>query len=211
MYVAGGIEPDRVAVVPNGVDPELFRPGGDRYPLDAPEGTRFLFVGGLIERKAPELLVAAYLDAFQGRDDVCLVIKSSGAGEIYADADLGRLGEHQRERRLPRIVHIDDDLSDDQMAALHRACDVMVLPYRGEGFCMPALEAMASGLPVIATAGGPTDEFIPDAACWRVPARRAYKAVNRVDEWVTASTPFLLEPDVAAMRDLLLEAGRRAA
>jgi glycosyltransferase involved in cell wall biosynthesis len=59
MYVAGGIEPDRVAVVPNGVDLDLFHPKGERHQLDAPSGTRFLFVGGLIERKAPELLVAA--------------------------------------------------------------------------------------------------------------------------------------------------------
>ena len=208
MYVAGGIEADRVAVVPNGVDSELFAPDGARFPLDAPDGTRFLFVGGLIERKAPELLVAAYLDAFQGRDDVCLVIKSSGAGEIYADADLGRLGEYERQRMLPRIVHIDQDLSDEQMAALHRACDVMVLPYRGEGFCMPALEAMASGLPVIATAGGPTDEFVPEAAGWRIPSTVRQIPGNQVDQWQTASPPFMLEPDVEALRDLMLEADR---
>src|SRR5207245_2589543 len=112
---------------------------------------------------------------------------------------------------LPRILYIHDDLPDDEMAALYRACDVMVLPYRGEGFCMPALEAMASGLPVIVPAGGPTDEFVPDDACWRLPARRAYKPVNRVDEWDTASTPFLLEPDVAALRDMLVEADGDAA
>ncbi|MDX6520146.1 MAG: hypothetical protein QOF08_751 [Gaiellales bacterium] len=208
MYVAGGIEPDRVAVVPNGVDLALFHPEGERYPLDAPAGTRFLFVGGLIERKAPELLVAAYLDAFQDRDDVCLVIKSSGAGEIYADADLGRLEEYQREGRLPRIVHLSDDLSDQEMAALHRACDVMVLPYRGEGFCMPALEAMASGLPVIATGGGPTDEFVPEPAGWRIPSTVRPIPGNQVDQWQTASAPFMLEPDVEALRDLMLEADR---
>ena len=70
MYVAGGVDPDRVAVVPNGVDLELFRPEGPKLELDVPEGTRFLFVGGLIERKGPDLLLAAYLDAFDGRDDV---------------------------------------------------------------------------------------------------------------------------------------------
>ncbi len=208
MYVAGGIDPDRVAVVPNGVDLDLFRPEGERFPLDAPEGTRFLFVGGLIERKAPELLVAAYLDAFQGRDDVCLVIKSSGAGEIYADADLGRLEQYQRDGLLPRIVHIDHDLSDEQMAALYRACDVMVLPYRGEGFCMPALEAMASGLPVIATEGGPTDEFVPAGAGWRIPSALRPIPGNQVDQWQTAGAAFMLEPDLAALRDLMLEADR---
>ena len=57
------------------------------------------------------------------------------------------------------------------MAALYRSCDVLVHPYRGEGFAMPVLEAMASGLPVVVTAGGPTDEFCPDAAGWRIPQR----------------------------------------
>ena len=215
MYVSGGVDPDRIQVVPNGVDLELFRQDGPKLPLDAPTGTRFLFVGGLIERKGPDLLLAAYLDAFQGRDDVTLVIKDFGADTIYPGADRTRLEQYAREGTLPRIVYLHGDLSDDEMAALYRSCDVMVLPYRGEGFCMPALEAMASGLPVIVPAGGPTDEFVPDEACWRVPARRAYQAVNRVDEWVTASTPFTLEPDVAALRDLLVEAegdaaGRRA-
>ncbi|HET6848292.1 MAG TPA: glycosyltransferase [Gaiellales bacterium] len=215
MYITGGVDPQRVTVVPNGVDLGLFRPDGPDFPLDTPEGTRFLFVGGLIERKGPDLLLAAYLDAFQGRDDVTLVIKDFGADTIYPGADRTRLEQYARDGTLPRIVYLHGDLSDEEMAALYRSCDVMVLPYRGEGFCMPALEAMASGLPVIVPAGGPTDEFVPDAACWRVPARRAYKAVNRVDEWVTASTPFMLEPDVGALRDLLVEAesdaaGRRA-
>ncbi|HEY0388741.1 MAG TPA: glycosyltransferase [Gaiellales bacterium] len=208
MYVAGGIDAARVHVVPNGVDLDRFTPDGPPLAIDAPGGTRFLFVGGLIERKGPDLLLAAYLDAFQGRDDVALVIKDFGADTIYPGADRTRLQRYAAEGTLPRIVYLDGDLPDDDMAALYRACDVAVLPYRGEGFCMPALEAMASGLPVIVPAGGPTDEFVPDAACWRIPARRAYKAVNRVDEWTTASTPFMLDPDLNALRDALLDADR---
>jgi glycosyltransferase involved in cell wall biosynthesis len=206
MYLAGGVDPQRVRVVPNGVDLELFRPDGPTLEIDAPRGTRFLFVGGLIERKGPDLLLAAYLDAFQGRDDVCLVIKDFGADTIYPGADRTRLEQYAAERTSPRICHLHGDLSDQEMAALYRACDVMVLPYRGEGFCMPALEAMASGLPVIVSAGGPTDEFVPDDACWRVPARVQPKPVDRVDQWDTASTPFMLEPDPEALRDLMLEA-----
>ena len=69
-------------------------------------------------------------------------------------------------------MHLDADLADAEMAALYRACDVLVHPYRGEGFAMPVLEAMASGLPVIHTAGGPTDEFCPPQAGWRIRAQR---------------------------------------
>ena len=71
---------------------------------------------------------------------------------------------------------------------------------------MPALEAMASGLPVIATAGGPTDEFVPEAAGWRIPSTLRHLPGNQVDQWQTASAPFMLEPDVEALRDLMIEA-----
>ena len=64
------------------------------------------------------------------------------------------------------------------MPRLFAACDVLVHPYRGEGFGLPVLEAMACGLPVVVTAGGPTDEFVPPAACWRVPARVAIRAAS---------------------------------
>jgi glycosyltransferase involved in cell wall biosynthesis len=51
------------------------------------------------------------------------------------------------------------------MAALYQAADAYVSPYQAEGFNMPVLEAMACGLPVICTKGGPTDEFThPDFA-----------------------------------------------
>ncbi len=57
-------------VVPNGVDLELFSPGGPRLQLDDAPGVRLLFVGGLIDRKGPDVLLSAFLDAFEGRDDV---------------------------------------------------------------------------------------------------------------------------------------------
>jgi glycosyltransferase involved in cell wall biosynthesis len=45
------------------------------------------------------------------------------------------------------------------MAQLYQTADAYVSPYAAEGFNMPVLEAIASGLPVICTAGGPTDDF----------------------------------------------------
>src|SRR3954453_18201584 len=56
MYVGSGIEEDRVHVVPNGVDLDVMRPDGPKLALDAP-GRRVLFVGGLIGRKGPDVLM----------------------------------------------------------------------------------------------------------------------------------------------------------
>lgn len=49
-----------------------------------------------------------------------------------------------------------------QMASLYAATHVLVAPYRGEGFCLPVLEAMAVGVCPIVPRGGPTDDFVPD-------------------------------------------------
>ena len=190
-------------VVPNGVDLELFEPDGEALPLADAPGLRFLFVGGLIQRKGPDVLLAAWRAAFAGRDDVTLVVKDFGAGGVYARADRSELRAYAESGELPRLVLIDDELSDDEMAALYRACDVFVHPYRGEGFGMPVLEAMACGLPTIVTAGGPTGEFCPDDACWRIPSTRRSFPEPRVGDLETVGLPWQLEPDAEALAELL--------
>ncbi|HEX4009196.1 MAG TPA: glycosyltransferase [Solirubrobacteraceae bacterium] len=204
MYLDAGIDPERVVTIPNGVDLELFAPEGPRRELPgAGAGTRFVFVGGLIGRKGADILFDAWREAFAGRDDVTLVLKDFGANGIYAAADREPLREHVRSGALPRIVLLDEELSTPELAALYRACDVLVHPYRGEGFAMPVLEAMACGLPVIATAGGPTDEFLPAQAGWAIAARRAEFPDDRVDIFPTAGRPWMLAPDRAHLVTLL--------
>lgn len=208
MYLAAGIHPDRVVVVPNGVDVDLFAPDGPQreLPDELGDGTRFLFVGGLIARKGADLLLDAWRQAFAGRPDVTLVLKDFGARGVYSSSDRTAFREHASAGALPRIVLIDEELTGEQLAALYRACDVLVHPYRGEGFAMPVLEAMACGLPVIVTAGGPTDEFVPDAAGWRIPSRRAAFADDRVDTLPTRGRPWMLTPDLDGLTALLREA-----
>ncbi len=66
---------------------------------------------------------------------------------------------------MPRTAYIGETLSFEKMAQLDRAADACVSLYLAEGFNMPALEAIACGLPVICTKGGPTDDFTtPDFA-----------------------------------------------
>jgi glycosyltransferase involved in cell wall biosynthesis len=209
-YVDSGVDPDRIVVVPNGVDLETFSPAGPSMPIDG-SGVRLLFVGGLIDRKGPDLLVAAFLDAFAGRTDVTLVIKDFGADGIYPKADRRKLREYSESGQLPRIVYLHRDMPVAELASLYRTCDVLVHPYRGEGFGMPVLEAMACGLPVIVTAGGPTDEFCPDDACWRIRSRRNRYPEKRCGQWATTAWPWMLEPDPGHLRELLVEAAGDAA
>ncbi len=171
-YVAAGMPPGIVEVVPNGVDLERYTPEGPRREL--PEvGCTFLFVGGSIWRKGVDLLLEAWTEAFGPDDDVQLVVKDFGTSSHYRRQNCGE--EIQRLAQSGQsapIVYIDDDLSPDEIAELYRAADVLVTPYRGEGFCMPALEAMACGVPVIHNIEGPTSEFVPDDGGWALPAER---------------------------------------
>jgi glycosyltransferase involved in cell wall biosynthesis len=200
MYLDAGVDEDRIHVVPNGVDLERFAPEGETYPLDGTPAVRFLFVGGAIARKGVDILLAAWQDAFAGRDDVQLVIKDFGSDGVYRGADRSAI---HAAAQAGSVVHLDADLADAEMAALYRACDVLVHPYRGEGFAMPVLEAMASGLSVIHTGGGPTDEFCPPQAGWRLRAKRRAMPGGRVDHLETIGDPWMLEPDPAHLAELL--------
>src|SRR5262249_30225313 len=154
-----------------GVDLSIFHPGrlwedrnlttgprshGEDHWKKGTSGARgegrfaFLFTGGTIHRKGIDILLEAYLRAFSASDDVLLVIKDTGTRSAYT-------GQNQREailalagdRTRPRIVYLDADLPAHELAGVYRAADCLVQPYRGEGFCLPALEAMACGLPVV--------------------------------------------------------------
>jgi len=76
-YLEAGVPPERVHVVPLGVDPEVFRPGLESLPLPPGPAIRFLFVGGTIFRKGIDLLLTAFARAFQPADNVGLVISPS--------------------------------------------------------------------------------------------------------------------------------------
>lgn len=204
VYVRSGVPAEKVRVVPLGARSEVFQPEGERYALPTEKRLRFLFVGGTIHRKGADLLLQAYLKAFTRSDDVCLVVKDMGTQSFYQGMTLG--GELRRaaaDPRAPEILYLDDDLSEEALASLYRACHCVVLPYRGEGFGLPPLEGMACGLPVIVTAGGPTDDFLDDSMALRAPHRRRVARGLSTDGSAAAGSVWNYEPDLDALVDAL--------
>jgi glycosyltransferase involved in cell wall biosynthesis len=210
-FLRAGVPREKVAVVPNGVDTDVFAPTGRakrRGPL------RFLYVGGTIERKGFDLVLQAYCAAFSRRDDVVLVVKPFLSDAQYAginlDEELKRAAANDAN---PRIEIVDHDLNEHGIAELYRSCDVLLAPYRGEAFCLPVLEAMACGVPAVVTGAGGAMDFASSSTSWLVPCRETPMALG--EEFVPAAGRFTwFEPDLGALVELLRavvgdEAGRQ--
>lgn len=172
--IESGIPADKIAVIPLGVDPARYRPDGARYPLATRKKTRLLAIGGIIPRKGMDLLVETYLRTFTAHDDVCLVIKGLSSRWAYqgnaGQADFAALPALAAAEGAAEIEFIGETLDDDAVAALYRACDALVAPFRGEGFGLPIVEAMASGLPVIVTHAGPVFDIADHETAYLIPA-----------------------------------------
>lgn len=172
VLLRAGVAAERVVVIPNGVDLELYQPNGDRHRPEGSRATSFLFVGGAIRRKGLDVLLAAWRAAFSASDDVSLTIKSLGGKSFYRHLHLGEeIATVAADPGAAPVIHIEEELSDAVMPELYRGADVVALPYRGEGFGMPLAEALASGIPVITTALGPAPEFCPREASWMISAK----------------------------------------
>ncbi|GEM_PF-727315 len=200
VYVESGVPEDKVHVVPNGIDPELFRPDARPIKLKTKKTFKFLFVGGTIHRKGPDVLLRSYCETFGAKDDVCLVIKDFGGGSVYAGQTLEQQIEQlKKQPNAPEILYLNEELPPADLPGLFTACDCLVHPYRGEGFGMPVLEAMACGLPVVVTAGGSTDDFVPVEAGYHIPSVRKVFG-QAVGDIPLAGDGWLLEPNLDALK-----------
>jgi glycosyltransferase involved in cell wall biosynthesis len=203
-FIQSGVPAERVRVVPLGVDVERFRPDVQKYPLRTAKGYRLLFVGGTIPRKGFDLLLEAYGRAFTAANDVCLVVKDMGAGTFYRGQtaeDL--LATFLQQPGAPEVEYLDGDLSEEEMAGLYTACDCLVQPYRGEGFGLPSAEAMACGLPVLATGYGAALDYCNDDRAYLIPAHVVRAEEKRVGAFETVAEPSWAGVDVAALAELL--------
>ncbi len=197
-----GVPESKVAVVPLGVDSERFRPDGTTYPLKTTKSHKLLFVGGTILRKGIDVLLRAYLDTFSADDDVCLVVKAFGAGHVYRGSTIDdQLRAVAEDPHSAEVELIDDELIEDHVPMLYRSCDVLVHPYRGEGFGLPIAEAMASGLPVVVTGYGACLDFCGEDNALFVPS--TVVPIEMADVGPSSIGYWWAEPDADALGQIL--------
>lgn len=110
----------------------------------------FLHVSTCNARKGADALLRAYLKAFRRSDNVRLVIKTNPPDKYNRLPKL-LAGLPANDPDQPRIDVIWDNLDRNDILGLYASADVIVLPTRGEGYNLPAAEAMAAGIPLIVT------------------------------------------------------------
>jgi glycosyltransferase involved in cell wall biosynthesis len=164
-----GADPERVVVVPHGVDPAIYRPLDEaeraalRKELQWEGSFIFLNIGLASLNKGYQLLLKAFAALLERHPHAALVWKTSdkiGSGqELIQHIAQKFLTRAETARVLKRLAYVNKPMAFTAMARLYQAADAYVSPYMAEGFNMPVLEAAACGLPVICTKGGPTDDF----------------------------------------------------
>jgi len=203
-----GIEAD---YLPHGVNTQAFRPLSEelrskvRKQLGIPEDAFVFLCVGLnvgFRKEFPRLFRAfkMLLDQLNPSDEVWLYIHAntfppSGQPGYHLEALAGFLEVWHRVL-LTDMYRWWIGLEEDEMALLYNACDVFVLPSRGEGFCLPLLEAQACGLPCITTDFGAMRELV-----------KGYGWLIRVKDWdVTPLCAYQALADVEHLADLMYRA-----
>jgi len=134
----------RIEVVPNGIDTERFTPEGPESELIDAAGPAVLFVGRLVEGKRPGDAVRAIGRLRETRPGAELFLCGKGPLREELETLAAKVG-------VSDAVHFLGHLPYDEMPRVYRAGDVLVLPSRAEGMPRTVIEAMASGLPVVAS------------------------------------------------------------
>jgi glycosyltransferase involved in cell wall biosynthesis len=141
-------DPDKMTIIPNGVDTEYFRPGSQteaRAALGlAADEFVVLYTGGLVTPKGVEVLLRAFARGLEHHGDARLIFVGAGPEAPSLEKLAAELGVAQQ-------VTLAGYRPTDELPTWYTACDVFALPSQSEGLSISLLEAMASGRAVLTT------------------------------------------------------------
>jgi glycosyltransferase involved in cell wall biosynthesis len=160
----------------------------------------------LSNKKGLDVMLKSYFAAFKDNpDDVCLILKTyidpfKGEGDLKKVKDyITSVKKDIKLTNHPPIILLTDMLSDPQVYNLHQICDAFVLPSRGEGWCIPAFDALGFGKIPIATNWGGIREYLSNdngfpidyelQPCWGMPHTNLYTGH---EQWAEPSVASLI-------------------
>ncbi|MGH2807764.1 MAG: glycosyltransferase family 4 protein [Actinomycetota bacterium] len=149
------VQADRIAVVHHGVDADLFRPVPDVRPIP---GRIVTTASSAMPLKGLVYLIEAMAKLSTEKEASLVVVGSPDQGGPVADAIARYDLEHS--------VTFRSGIPDRELVAEYARAEVAVVPSLYEGFCLPAIEAMSSAVPLVTTTAGALPEVVgPDGDC----------------------------------------------
>src|SRR3984893_8375501 len=145
-----GVDPDRLRVVPVGVDTSIFRPVPH---VERVRGRIMTTASADVPMKGLAPLLEAVAKLRVERDDAHLVVIGSPRTKSRIPALIDHLG-------LTDVVRFVSGVAQQRIVDLYAEAEIAVVPSLYEGFSLPAVEAMACGVPVVATTGGALPEVV---------------------------------------------------
>jgi glycosyltransferase involved in cell wall biosynthesis len=199
-----GVPPDKMDVIPNGVDPAKFKIDFDKADFRRwfakPNEKIILFVGRMVPEKGVQVLIEAMPDILAGYNDAKLVIVGGGHKD--------HLVKLAHQNGVAEKVFFTGYVDDETLLKLYNVIDVAVYPSLYEPFGIVALEAMIAKVPVVVSDVGGLREVVdhgvtglsawadnPDSLAWAVlgllkspytarnMARNAYRKVMEQFNW----------------------------
>ena len=166
VLIDHGIAEEQIEVVPEGVNPAKLHPLiRSSYKSYQDDIYRVLVVSKFEERKGFPELLEGYAKAFGSDPAAKLLLKSdslymmSHPGDAYQN-NIAELQGLVEQAGIKNATYLNGVLSDDDLAHLYNACDVLLFPSRAEGWGLPLIEAIATGMPVATTFFSGHTEFL---------------------------------------------------
>lgn len=167
-----GFDPNRVRVIPYAFNIDKYKQN-NVLKIDFAENQykfKFYYIGDYNDRKNLESIIRCFHSEFGPNEPVCLIIKVNKFGISPEDlrSHIKRLCSTVKEelriykdiREYHEELILTQNITDEQIDSLHLSCDCLVCPTHGEGWSIPAFDAMAFGkTPICSNEGGPK-EFI---------------------------------------------------
>jgi len=201
-----------IDVLPFGIDTEFFNPNATKFKT-FPKTFNFLSVCLMSARKSYELIIRAFLELFAENSDVSLLLRWYLNPENPDDYKViqNYIKKIRDEMKIyTGNIFIVNQVEESMMNSLYTSSNVLLAPFRGEGWGLPIIEALACEVPVIATNWGGVTEYLTEEESLLLDYKLSPVPKNqRADYWMNIAGNeghLWAEPNYEQLKEYMIEA-----